>query len=347
MKHKLRLGMLGTGVAARLLYWPALERLRSKVELVACANRTRKKAERYARLTGIPRVVDSAEELFALPDVDAVLISLPIAAQPPLILKALASGKAVLSEKPVASTVAEARKLLKATRRYDAPWLVGENFAFMPHIARLREWLRAGRLGAIRFVEARQITLMNSKNPYFSTPWRHADDFSGGFVVDGGVHLANAVRRCFGMPVSIRALSARLDASLPPPDTAVAALAFESGALGTWTSCFNARYTGPMLRVFGSKAEAELYWSHVVLRTAQGREIRFDSPENSFYIQFAHFVDVVQKGVAPEVTPEDALEDLALVEAIATASDRVSRNGRSTRSGPAAGARARPAKRAR
>src|SRR3954469_5437682 len=81
---KLRLGMIGTGVAARQLYLPALQRLQNKIEVVACVNRTRKKAEEYARLAGIPKVVDTADELIALPEVDAVFISLPIDLQPAL-----------------------------------------------------------------------------------------------------------------------------------------------------------------------------------------------------------------------------------------------------------------------
>ena len=116
--------MIGTGVAARRLYLPALQRLEKKLELVACTNRTRKKAEHYAKLAGIPKVVGSAAELLALPEVDAVLISLPIDAQPALVLQALAAGKPVLSEKPVAPSLAAGRKLLEAAARHRTPWLV-------------------------------------------------------------------------------------------------------------------------------------------------------------------------------------------------------------------------------
>lgn len=319
MKQKLRLGLLGTGVAARELYLPAFEKLRHKIELSACSNRTRKKAERYALAARIPVVVDSAEELFALPYLDAVLISLPIEAQPALVLKALAAGKAVLSEKPIAATVVGAQKLLKARKRLTPPWMVGENFAFMPHVQRLRSWIETGRLGEVRLVEARQMTFMNRKNPYFMTPWRHAPEFVGGFVVDGGVHLANVVRSAFGMPLHIKSLSGHFDDALPKPDTAVAALAFESGVLGTWTSCFSAHYGGPMLRVYGSRANAELSWNAVVLEDARGKQTRFESKVDSFAAEFEHFADVVQKGVKMAFTPEEALEDLRLVEALVKA----------------------------
>lgn len=318
MPSKLRLALLGTGVAATDLYLPAFQKLTGRIALVACANRTRKKAERFARLAGIPQVVDSAEELFALPEVDAVLISLPIAAQPPMVLAALAAGKAVLSEKPVAESVARARKLVKAAKRYDAPWLVAENFAFMPAVARLRSWLAAGRLGEVRFFEARQTSQMDAKNPFFRTPWRHAPDFLGGFVVDGGVHLAHAVRACFGTPSTVLSRSAHGDPRLPPPDTAVATLQFPSGVLGTWVSCFSTVCNGPLLRVAGSRGEAELHWGHAVLRDAKGKETRFAAPRDSFELEFEHFADVVKKGKPPAYTPEDALADLELIERVAS-----------------------------
>jgi predicted dehydrogenase len=308
--------MIGTGVAARSLYLPAFARLGKKVEVVACMNRTRKKAEEYARLANIPKVVDTAEELILLPEVDAVLISLPIDAQPEWVKKALAAGKPVISEKPLAPSVAEGKKLVKAVARYDIPWLVAENFAFMPAIERLRGWLDQGRLGEPRLVEVMQLTFMDAKNPYFHTSWRHQPKHVGGFVADGGVHMAHALRRLMGTPDVTLNLTAQFDPVLSPIDTAVAVLKFPSGALGTWTSCFSAHYQGPMLRIYGSKATAELGWNHALLRTGKGKETRFETKVDSFEAQFSHFADVVKKGVPVAYTPDDALLDLSLIAAI-------------------------------
>jgi predicted dehydrogenase len=320
--NKLRLGLLGTGIAAERLYLPAFEALRGRIEVVACANRTRKKAERYARLARIPKVVDDAEALFALPEVDAVLVSLPIDEQPHYVLAALAAGKAVLSEKPVGPSVADARRLIAKAKRFDVPWLVGENFAFMEHAERLQAQVSAGKLGEIRLVEAVQMTAMDESNPYFHTTWRTSPKFVGGFVVDGGVHVAHVVRRCFGMPEVGTPLTASFDRRLPPLDTVVATLRFPSGALGTWTSCFSVPYQGPLVRVYGSRATAELFWGHLVIRSPGGprrsewRETRFDQKKSSFYGELSHFADVVTKGTAPRVPPEEALLDLELLEAL-------------------------------
>jgi len=316
MGRKLRLGLLGTGIAARSLYLPAFELLKNRIELVACANRTRKKAEAYARLAGIPKVVDGAEALIALPEVDALVISLPIDQQPQYVLLSLAAGKPVLSEKPIAPSVADGQKLVKAAAKYRTPWLVGENFAFMPHVQRLRGWVEKGRLGEVRLIQAVQATWMDGKNQYFHTPWRHQAKFDGGFIADGGVHLANVVRSCFGLPTRVESLIAHFDSALPAPDTVVAALRFDSGAVGTWTSCFSARYSGPMLRVFGSKANAELRYGDVTLEPAKGKPTSYPAEHTSFFAEFAHFADVVQRGAPLALTPTDALDDLRLIDSL-------------------------------
>jgi predicted dehydrogenase len=313
---KLRLGLLGTGIAAEQLYLPAFKALRDRIELTACASRTRKKAERYARLAGVKKVVGSAEELIALPEVEAIVVSLPIEAQPQYVLAALRAGKAVLSEKPVGPSVAAGRRLIRAAKRYDVPWLVGENYAFQSHAQKLAELVRAGKLGEVRLVEAVQMTFMDVKSPYFHTAWRAKPAHVGGFVSDAGVHIANVVRRAFGVPKVVKSLTASFDPSLPPLDTAVALLRFDSGALGTWTSCFSAHYTGPMLRVYGKRATAELHWDYLLVRDRARKETRYPRQRESFLAEFDHFVDVVKKGRPLAVTPEETLADLELMEAI-------------------------------
>lgn len=316
MKRRLRLGILGTGLAANLLYLPALKKLSHRIEVVACANRRKHKAQRFAKRVGCPLVVDAAEELLSLERVEAVLISLPIELQPAYIQAALRAGKAVLSEKPVAPSVADAKRLIKATARYRGPWMVGENYHFMPHVRRLLQWIATGRLGDLRVIEASQINKMDRRNPYFHTSWRREPNFSGGFIVDGGVHLAHVVRLIAGMPADVVSHTAQFDPALPPMDSAVALLKFRNGLIGTWTSCFAGHSRGPMLRVAGSRGCAELDWGKATLYDAKGKRTVFESPLDSFHVQFEHFANAVVRGTRPAVTPEDTLQDLALMEAI-------------------------------
>ena len=316
---KLRLGLLGTGLAADMLYLPAFKALKHRIELVACCNRTRSKAVRYAKKAGIPLVVDTAEQLFALPQVDAVCISLPIELQPRYVLKALAAGKAVISEKPVGPSAKAGAALLKAAKRYKQPWLVAENYAFMPQLAQAKAWLLAGKLGDVRLVEATQMNVLTDKNPYFHTAWRTSPKFKGGFVLDAGVHIAHLVRKLMGAPVAIRGLTAQFNPSLPPIDTAVATMRFESGALGVWRSCFSVRYDGPMLKFYGSKADMEFYRNSVTLTKANGSRQVFSSNKSSYTLQFEHFADVVTRGARLKVSAAETVADLKFIEAIVSA----------------------------
>lgn len=315
----LRLGLLGTGIAARKLYWPALKGMRNKVRIVACANRTRSKAEAFAADAGIPKVVADAEALFALPEVDAVLISLPIESQPRYVIQALKRGKAVLSEKPMAPSLAAGRRLLESARPFakkGPAWMVAENYCFMPAVAWTEELLSRGALGDLRLVEIRQSGWTDEANPYFHTAWRRQPRFVGGFVFDAGVHLAHLVRRFFGIPTELRGLTASFNPSLQPIDTALAVLRFSSGAVGTWMSCFSNAAGGPMLALRGSRATLELYWDRAVLKSRQGRERVFRSTEDSYALQFSHFADAVLQGRRPAYTPQEALADLALMESV-------------------------------
>lgn len=314
MARKMKLGIIGTGLAANQLYLPAFNALRHRIDLVACANRTRSKADTYAKVAGVDVVHDTATELINDPAVEAIVVSLPVTAQPDVVLEALRAGKPVLSEKPIAANAATGRRLLKKTDAIDVPFMVGENWGYMSHARQLARWVEQGRLGEIRFVEARQLTWMNADNPYFNTSWRATPEHIGGFISDGGVHVANLLRRVMGDPKTIKSLSGQFDPALPPVDTVVAALQFESGALGTWTSCFSAHGEAPPLRLYGSKGTATFSYNQVELVSSNGKVTVSKCKEDSFTAQFRDFADVVTKGSEMQVTPTEALGDLVLVE---------------------------------
>lgn len=319
MKRPLRLGLLGTGLAARKLYWPALRTLIGEVDLVAVANRTRAKAEAFARDFDVPYVAANAQELFSLPQLDAVMLSLPIEQLPKHVLLALRAGKHVISEKPIAGSLADARKLVQAAetfQRKGVRWMVGEDFAHLPVLRQAERWLAEGRLGDLRLLEMRQCRLLSPANPYYNTAWRRKPRFVGGFVLDAGVHVAHVARKLFGLPSEIRGMSTLYNPAAPPIDTALAVLRYPSGVLGTWTSCFALHQETPVLIARGNKAELEL-WSHqAILRPVKGKPRTVRAPEGGFAPMFRHFAQAVLNGTPLSFTPREALADLALMQGI-------------------------------
>lgn len=316
--RKLRLGIIGTGIATNDLYFPWLVKLRSRIEIVAVANRRRARAVAFAKRAGVRRVHATGEALLRDPDVEAVLLSLPIHLNARWVMKALRAGKHVLCEKPIAASLDEARRLVRETKRFNRVYLVAENYFFTPHIVTARGWVKKGLLGDVRLVEVSQLTLTTPDNKYAKTAWRKRPKHIGGFVADAGVHLANIVRETFGMPTQIRNLTALHDPRLLPIDTAVATFALPNGALGVWKSCFSVRTTAevPLLSVYGTRANLEIFWGRSVLFVHGRKPVVRTSRENGFYHELEHFADAVVRRKKLSFEPRTALSDLELIERI-------------------------------
>lgn len=316
--RKLRLGIIGTGIATNDLYFPELQKLRSRIEIVAVANRRRSKAVRFAKRAGVRRVHATGEALLRDPEVEAVLLSLPIYLNARWVMKALRAGKHVFCEKPIAGTVEEGRRLVRETKRFDRVYLIGENFFFNPHMEKARSWVKRGALGDVRLVEASQLFSHSPDNKYAKTAWRKRPKHIGGGLVDAGVHVANLLRETFGMPKNMRNVTARQNPALLPIDTALATFSLESGGLGVWKSCFSV-HTGsevPMLRAYGSRANLEVYYSRSVLTVHHRKPVVAKSLESGFYRQFLHFSDAVVRGAKLRFEPRQAQADLELMARI-------------------------------
>jgi len=151
---RIRWGILGTGNIGLEKVIPAMQRCRYGV-VTTIASRDPAKAQQVAARLGIPRAVGSYEELLADPTIDAVYIPLPNHLHVPWSLNALAAGKHVLCEKPIALTAAQAQELLTAAQQY--PHLkIMEAFMYRhhPQWQQAHQWVREGRIGTLRTIQS-------------------------------------------------------------------------------------------------------------------------------------------------------------------------------------------------
>ncbi|QRW25820.1 P-loop containing nucleoside triphosphate hydrolase protein [Rhizoctonia solani] len=139
------------------------------------------------------------DALLARPDIDAVIVVLPLTQQPEIVLKALAAGKNVLSEKPVAKDVKTGLDLIEKWEKEYKPkgliWRVAENFEVEPGVVEAGKRIQAGAVGKVRFFNFSFIFSVNKDNKYYQTSWRTVPDYQGGFLLDAGVHTNAALRR--------------------------------------------------------------------------------------------------------------------------------------------------------
>lgn len=114
----------------------------------------------------------SLDAMLKRTDISAVIIALPILVQPSVIRKAIAAGKHVLSEKPIAKDTSTAQDLLAFYQPYvrNVTWAVGENFRVWPSITKAFEILAASKAQLVTF-SVNFSTMVDPKDKYFQTKW--------------------------------------------------------------------------------------------------------------------------------------------------------------------------------
>jgi len=309
----IRLGIVGTGIAARILHMPALKRLSDRIRVVSVYNHNRPKAERFAADFGVPRVASSLSALLKDPEVDAVLLTLPIHLNPSIGMKVLKAGKPCLCEKPLAHTLAAGAAFAKKAARFRTPFLVTENYVFNPMWVTFIDAVRRA-IGRPRFFELRILSRMDIRNPYAQTVWRKHPKHLGGFLGDAGVHFAAIMRRAFGEPVSVQSRVLSLRPEVPPVDTMIDLLRFPGGLTGHVVYSFSIESDhGLIWNVYGEKGKLEVTDSKMVLTRGKKRQtLRWDRME-SFEAMHRHYHWVLTEGKMPSYTLKDGLADLRLI----------------------------------
>jgi len=201
MANRVNWGVLSTAKIGREKVLPAMIGS-ERCAVVALASRDLESAERVAGQLGIPRAYGSYEALLADPHVEAIYNPLPNHLHVPWTVRALAAGKHVLCEKPIALTAAEAETLIAA--RDKSGKLVAEAFMVRQNLQwlRAREIVRSGALGEVRTIQT-----FFGYHLLDPTNVRNQADIGGGGLMDIGCYAIATARYLFGAePLRVAAL---------------------------------------------------------------------------------------------------------------------------------------------
>src|SRR5512141_1875747 len=147
--QKLRVGIIGIGAYAASMHVPEL-RATNRAEVVAACRRDPKLLALTQQELDIPEVYTDWREMLAQSALDAVVVSTPHNLHVEPTLAALERGLHVLLEKPIATSVADARAIVEATRKSDRVVMVGTNRRGMPAWRAIKRVLAEGRIGTVR-----------------------------------------------------------------------------------------------------------------------------------------------------------------------------------------------------
>ncbi|MEB3022698.1 Gfo/Idh/MocA family protein [[Mycobacterium] crassicus] len=314
---RLRIGVLG---AARItpdsLIKPTADN--SEVEVSAVAARDPGRARAFAAKHGIARVHDSYDALIADPDIDAVYIPLPNNLHGRWTLAAVAAGKHVLCEKPFTANAGEAREVAEATAQSDRVVMEAFHYRYHPMTLRIEEIIASGELGTLQRVEA----ALSFPVPR-SSDIRYQYSLAGGALMDAGCYPIHMLRTFGGGTPEVIAAQAKLRG--PSIDrTMTAQLRFPAGHTGAIScSLWSSNLLQVSARVIGDRGELRAlnplmpqYFHRLRVRSQRGRRVeRFDH-KASYAYQLDAFADAVLRGVPVRTTPEDAIENMTVIDAI-------------------------------
>ncbi len=319
-----RIALVGAGIFVRDAHLPSLLRLPERFQIVAIYSRQEATAAALAQQ--IPYPVELYTDLAALlarDDIEAVDVALPIPVMPGVVARCLAAGKHVISEKPIAPDVAQGQALLAQRRQHPTPvWMVGENWRYEEAFLQAARLIREGAIGRPLTCHWAIYTPITANSKYYHTTWRRDSSFPGGFILDGGIHHVAALRLILGEIEEVTAALVQNSPALPPADTVSATLRFENGVLGAYLATYA---TGtpwpPLLHIAGELGCLRVQRREVEV-VANGETRRLSCAGfNGVEVELAAFADAIRLGRGHRNPPEEALQDLAVMEAILRAAE--------------------------
>jgi predicted dehydrogenase len=196
-----RWGILSTGRIAGV-FATGLASL-PDAELVAVGSRSTASAAAFAERFHVPRAYASYDELVADPDIDAIYIATPHSSHAEDALRAIATGKAVLCEKPFTINATEAATVVAAARARGVFVMEAMWTRFLPVFVAIREQIAAGRIGEVRLLSADFgfRTAVNPASRLFDPA------LGGGALLDVGVYCVSLASMLFGPPTGIQSLA--------------------------------------------------------------------------------------------------------------------------------------------
>ena len=272
MSNRIRLGMVGGGNDAFIgAVHRIAARLDDRYELVAGAlSSTPEKARASGQALGLPedRIYDDFKQM-AIREarlkngIEAVAIVTPNHVHFAAAREFLKRGIHVICDKPLTSTMADARKMVKAAEASDALFVLTHNYTGYPLVRQAREMVAQGELGAIRVVQVEYPQDWLTKHEDFKqAAWRTdpAQSGAGGSTGDIGTHAHNLA--CFVTGLTVESLAADLQAFVSGrqlDDNAHVMLRFKGGARGMlWSSQVAPGNENALrLRVYGEKGGLE------------------------------------------------------------------------------------------
>jgi predicted dehydrogenase len=341
-EKRIRLAVIGTG--NRGLAHLAILQIMPQFEVVALADPTPANLDRGSSLApGAKTYSDYHKLLSERNDIDAVVVITPSFLHAEVAIAALERGLPVLCEKPMATKVEDANRMIEASRKSGKLLYIGFQKRLVPTTAKMHELAAAGEIGPIEFVSGNLFRGdWNPKSWKYTDPqtgvatnWRYLTHTEGSALLEDGIHEIDSLNWIINDRV-LRVTAAggnNVYKERETVDHADVIVEYESGVKLSFNFCLFAPNAGPDARrlvIIGKDGTMQPENGKVAIRSHAGKGVRYvdvadNTPKNfpsnavgsaadpETYQQYLAFAQGLQTGKSQSVGPEDGKTAIKLI----------------------------------
>lgn len=316
-QSKVRYAVIGAGNIAQVAVLPAFQHAKENSELVALVSGNADKRRALCKKYELEHEADyrDLEGLLKAARVDAVYVATPNASHLEYAVRAAKVGVHVLSEKPLATSAADALVMADVCKYSNVKLMVAYRLHFDEATLRTYELITDGRIGEAKIFES-TFTHVVRPGDIRTQP----DEQGGGALLDLGVYCVNMARHVFqAEPVQVSAMSVMRNGA---DETTTATLRFAADRIAHFTVS-NSASSISSFRVVGSDGdllvepayEYAVAQEHFLTREGKTEHTSF-AVRDQFAPQLVHFSDCILRDRQPKPSAEEALADLRIIDAI-------------------------------
>lgn len=321
MNKKLRVLVVGCGYFGEKRIQACI-RLKSHLSLVGVVDTDKKRARKTGISLHVPYASSIQKFLLSTP-ADMAIVAVPNSHHAAVVCEALKNGLHVLCEKPLTTTVLDAKKIIRASKKYARFVKTGSNHRFFPTVQKASELIHKGKIGKVLCIHGNIGT--NGSHTKHSWFWDKKTS-GGGTYIDNASHVIDIARwfmgdfyTCVGSTANTYWRQTNVE------DVAAGIYKTKDGRMATITSSWT-QWTGYLnVEIWGDKGYILIDSKHkntVTFGTnASGKQKIYDfsnKPVSSYDDELLYFTSCIRNNKEPEPNAEDGAKIIQMIEAVYT-----------------------------
>jgi len=320
---KIRVGLIGCGIIGS--FWAKVLSQLEEVRIIGVCDVDLEKTRSLSSKLGVKSFAHH-QDLLQIHEIEAVLVVTPNYTHCAITLEASQAKKHVYCEKPMALSVDDCGRMIRACEKNEIKLAIGQNGRFLSIFAKIKEILDSGILG-----EPVSISISRFWDYWDYTPWRSKKNLCGPLLFEFDIHELDLMRYLCGDVKAVFAMMGNSSSvEVDYQDIAFVLFHFASGAVGSLHSNLASRIGEFEGKIQGEKGTLFFDFPRQLIKyktvSGQSKEIELGelSLEESYKQSFRHFAESIWEDKTPIVSGGEGRAAIELAEAAYVSAERKS-----------------------